>query len=89
LTAVHLGRGTYWVLGWLLTLLVTYVGTQYSRSQGVAMPAVPGAVALVFGAALCGLGLAMARRFGRKREGVLLGGLGIVSVGLGLANLVR
>ena len=36
-----------------------------------------------------GLGLAMARRFGRKWEGVLLGGLGIVSVGLGLANLVR
>ena len=88
-TAVHLGRGTYWVLGWLLTLLVTYVGTQYSRSQGVAMPAVPGAVALVFGAALCGVGLAMARRFGRKWEGVLIGGLGIMSVGLGLANLVR
>ena len=77
------------MLGWLLTLLVTYVGTQYSRSQGVAMPAVPGAVALVFGAALCTLGLAMARRFGRRWPGVLVGGVGILCIGIGLANLVR
>jgi hypothetical protein len=86
---MRIGRGAYWVIGWLLTAVATSFGTQYARSRGLVAPVVPGAVAVVFGAALCGIGLMLARRFGRKWAGVLVGGLGVVSVGLGLANLVR
>jgi hypothetical protein len=89
LIGMHLGRGAYWTLGWLVTVVVVYVGTQYARSSGLATPVVPGGVALVVGAVLCGIGLTLARRFGRQWEGVLVGGLGVLSVGLGLANLVR
>jgi hypothetical protein len=38
---------------------------------------------------LCGVGLTMARRFGRQWAGLLVAGLGILSVGLGVANIVR
>ena len=86
---MRLGRSTYWTLGWLLTLVAVYLGTQYARSNGVVTPVVPGTVAVVVGAVLCGTGLTLDRRFGRQWAGVLVGGLGIVSIGLGLANLVR
>jgi hypothetical protein len=89
LTRVRLGRGAYWALGWLLTIVVTYVGTQYARSRGVVAPVVSGPAPLVFGALLCGIGVAIARRTGREWAGVVVAGFGIVSFGLGLANLVR
>jgi uncharacterized protein YqgC (DUF456 family) len=77
------------MLGWLLTVVATYVGTEYARSRGVVAPVVPGPAALFAGVLLCALGLILARRFGQTWAGVLVGGLGILSVGLGLANLVR
>ena len=89
MTPVNLGRNAYWLLGWLLTIIAVYIGTQYARARGLVVPVVPGSVLLILGAVLCAIGFAIARRFGRPWAGVLVGGLGIVSVGLGLANLVR
>jgi uncharacterized protein YqgC (DUF456 family) len=86
---MRLGRGAYWIIGWLLTLVATYAGTQHTRSRGAVTPAVPGTVAVVVGAALCGIGLAIARRSGRHWAGVLIGGIGILCIGIGLANLLR
>ena len=89
MTGMRLGRGVHWLLGYLLAVAVTYVGTQYARGSGLVAPVVPGPAALITGALLCSLGLILARRFGRTWAGMLVGGLGILSVGLGLANLVR
>jgi len=89
LIGMHLGPRTYWSLGWLLTIVAIYVGTQIARSLGVLAAVVPGGVAVVVGVVLAGLGLIIARRFRRRWVGVAVGGLGIVSVGLGLVNLVR
>jgi hypothetical protein len=86
---VRLSRGVYWILGWLLTVAATYVGTQYARSLGLVAPVVPGLVALIGGAVLCGVGVVMARRPGPHWAGVVIAGMGILSVGLGIANLVR
>lgn len=86
---MRLGRGAYWLIGWLLTVAVTYAGTQYARGQGIVAPAVPGAATLILGVVLCVVGLVLARRVGRQWEGLLVAGLGILSVGLGLANLLR
>jgi hypothetical protein len=86
---MRLGRGLYWLIGYLFSVAVTYAGTQYARSRGGVAPIVPGAAALVVGAVLCGIGIVLARRFGRQWEGVLVGGLGVLGVALGLANLLR
>jgi hypothetical protein len=74
---MRVGRGAYWVIGWLLTLVATYAGTQYARSRGLVAPVVPGAVAVVFGAVLCGIGLTLARRLVELPEppGYVAGGL--------------
>jgi hypothetical protein len=89
LRVTRVGGRAYWALGWLLTLGAVYVVAQYARSRGAAAPAVPGVVALVCGAVLCATGLQIARRFGHRWAGVLLGGLGILGIGVGLANLLR
>ncbi len=89
LIGMHFGPRANWTLGWLLTIVAIYVGTEYGRSRGVVAPIVPGGVAVVVGVVLVGAGLIIARRFRRAWAGVVIGGLGIVSVGLGLANLVR
>jgi len=85
------GRGSsaYWLLGWLLSVVATYIGTQYARSRGVVAPVIPGPAALVLGVVLCSAGLVVARRFGRNWGGLVIAGIGILSIGLGLANLVR
>jgi len=85
---VRRGSSAYWLLGWLLTVVATYIGTQYARSRGMVAPVLPGLPALIVGASLCGIGLVVARRFGRLWPGVLVGGMGILCIGLGLANLV-
>ena len=82
------GSSAYWLLGWLLTVVATYVGTQYARSRRIVAPVLPGLPALVVGVVLCGIGLLVARRFCRLWPGVLVGGMGILCIGLGLANLV-
>ena len=89
MTKVRSRPGVYWILGWLLTLAAIYLGIQYARGRGLVAPVVPGPAALLASALLCALGLILARRFGQTWAGVLVGGLGILSVGLGLANLVR
>jgi hypothetical protein len=86
---MRLGGGAYWTLGWLLTLVAVYLGTPYARGRGLVAPVVSGPAALRAGALLCALGLILARRFGQTWAGVLVGGLGIVSLGVGLTNLVR
>jgi hypothetical protein len=86
---VRPSRGAYWILGWLLTVVATYIGIQYARSRGVIAPVVPGLPTLIVGAVLCGIALVVVRRFGRRWPGVLVGGMGILCIGLGLANLVR
>jgi hypothetical protein len=83
------GRVAYWLLGWLLTVVATYVWTGFARSRGLVAPVVPGLPTLIVGVVLCGVGLTMARRFGRQWAGLLVGGLGILSVGVGVANVVR
>jgi len=83
------GRVAYWLLGWLLSVVATYVGTGYAGSRGLVAPVVPGLPTLILGVVLCGVGLTMARRFGRQWAGLLVAGVGILSVGLGVANTVR
>ena len=89
MSRVRLGRGAYWILGWLLTIVIIYAGTQYLRSRGLAAPVVAGPAAIAVGAVLCGVGLTLARRYAHSWAGLVVAGLGILSVGLGLANLVR
>jgi hypothetical protein len=86
---MRLGRDAYWLIGYLLAVAVTYVGTQYACSRGVVAPVVPGALALISGAVVRGIALVTARRYGHAWAGLVVAGPGIVSVGLGLANLVR
>ncbi len=88
MSPVRRGSSAYWLLGWLLTVVATYVGTQYARSRGIVAPVLPGLPALVVGVVLCGIGLLVARRLGRPWPGVLVGGIGILCIGLALANLV-
>ena len=84
-----MGRGSYWIVGWLLTVAAVFLATQYFPTLGVTAPVVPGVPAMAIGGVLCGIGLILARRFGRRWVGLLIAGLGILGVGLGLANLVR
>ena len=89
MTSWRMGRGSYWIVGWLLTVGTVFLATQYARTLGATAPVVPGVPAIAIGGVLCGIGLILTRRFGRPWVGLLIAGLGIVSVGLGLANLVR